>query len=411
MTIRGILKSVLLFLLFCSDGHGALAGGRPNAFSGGQNAFAGAVNPANAVWIEDRFDVGGFWLHQKSSLDNKDNNPLFLPGKTDLTYKTKNLFTGDMAIHKKGHLGCYEGSISLATYTTPNLVSLRTKEAFPIVGTTPIRLEHKIQAVSLIFSLKYNAAHSFGVSVDYFYFSHLRNGFQRSDNALRSVSPGHVTNNGMDHSGGIGMTIGWRWNITKALTFGAAFAKKSYTGQFRKYRGYEPHHAKNYIPASFGAGFNYQFSPRVSGRLEVLWSNLGNLPSANNNVLPDGSLNLNKRGSNKSPGPGTQDATYINFGMGYLVNPMFSLGAGLSHRIKLPRKSSNFLSRAYMRQVIYDLLSLGANFNYLKHDFFFSFSYGFNNRITGKMPAEIRGGKFVSEKQNASLSISWGYRY
>ncbi len=411
------MLKLLLFLCLstlCSTAYGALAGGRPNAFSEGQNAFAGVVNPANAVWIEDRFDLGAFWIHHESSLNNRDNNPLFIPGKADLNYKTKNLFTADAAIQKgaKFKIGCktYDYSIGLATYTTPSLLKLRTKQPVPSAGTTPLLIYNKVETISAIFSFKFNARYSIGMSVEYFYFSHRRNGFQNSDNPLRSVSPGHVTNRGMDHSSGIGFTIGWRWNITKRLQFGAAWAKKSYCGQYRKYRGYEPYHAQNYMPQMFGAGFRYLFSSKLAGRIEMLWSNQSNLPNSNNNILPDGSLNLHKRGSKKSPGPGAQDATYLNIGMGYKVNTILGVGIGWSHRIKLSR-SSNMLSHTYRFQTVYDVLSLGANISYQKHDVFISFSYGFKNRVAGHMPQEIGGGRFIAEKEFSSLSFSWGYRY
>src|SRR4051812_25496251 len=82
--------------------YGMVAGGRPNSISGGHNAFAGVVNPSNAVLITDRFDIGMFLVHQKSIFNNKDNNPLFSPGKTNLTYRAEYLCTGDAAIHKRG---------------------------------------------------------------------------------------------------------------------------------------------------------------------------------------------------------------------------------------------------------------------------------------------------------------------
>lgn len=403
-------KIVFIFILiaFSVKAHGTLAGGRPNAFSEGQNSFAGVVNPANAIWIKDRFDVGVFWFYQKSSLNNRDNNPLFVPGKMDFTYKTKNRFTADAAIQKKI---TPDFSIGLAYSSVPSYTSLRTKTPIPISGTTPVVIFNNIETLSAIFSHKINECHSIGISGEYYYFSHKRNGYQNSDNPRRSVSPGHVTNNGMDHSHGFGLTLGWRWNITKSLNFGAAYAKKSPCGQYRKYRGFEPHHAKNYIPQTFGAGFRYLFSPKIAGRLEVLWTNLGNLPGANNNVLPDGRLNQNKRGSRKSPGPGLQDATYINIGLGYKWNEILSFGTGFSHRIKL-HKGSNFISHTYTFQTIYDILSFGANINYKCHDLFMSASYGFRNRVSGNMPVVIGGGgKFTAEKTTASLSFSWGYLY
>lgn len=404
------LFTVCLLVIYATA-DGALAGGRPNAISEGQNAFAGVVNPANAVWIADRFDVGVFLVHQKSSLTNEDNNPFFPPGKIGLTHHSKYLFSPDCAIHKRFNLKGHDASLSLAAYSTPSQIKLRTKQPLPLSGTTPLFVTNKTEVLSAVFSFKIASGHSLGFSIDYFYFSHRRNGFQNSDNPLRSVSPGHVTNNGVDHSSGIGFSLGWRWNITENLKFGLAWIKKSYCGQYRKYRGYEPHHAKNYIPQTVGAGFSYRFTPKLAGRLEVLWVNLGNLPGANNNVLSNGQLNFNKRGSKKSPGPGLQDATYINLGIGYQLNEMLSLGVSYSHRIKLKRKHSTILSRTYILQTNYDILALGADFRYKKHNLFFIYSYSFKNRSSGLMPIEVGGGHFTGRKQQTSFSFSWGYLY
>lgn len=407
------LTIILFFVLnLMSDTvYGTLAGGRPNAISGGHNAFAGVVNPANAVWIEDRFDVGLFWVYQRSSLDNRNDNPLFPPGKINLTYKANDLITADAAVHKRFKIKKYEISITLATYTTPGNLKLRTKDPIPIAGTTPILVKDKTQVISSIFSLKFNEQHSIGFSLDYFYLSHRRDGFQNSDNPLRSVSPGHVTNNGMDHSTGIGLSLGWRWNITKFLTFGLAFVKKSDVGQYRRYRGYEPRHAKNYIPETAGAGFTFRLTQKMAGRLEVLWTDLGNLPNANNSILPNGKLNTHKRGSKRSPGTGLQDATFINLGLGYQVNSMLAIGAGLSHRIRLARKSRYIISHSYRLQTLYDIVTFGIDFKYRRHDFFLALSHGFENRESGIMPLLIGGGKFISKKSYDSLSLSWGYLF
>lgn len=410
-SIRWAIQLIFFLNFMSSNIYGMVAGGRPNSISGGHNAFAGVVNPANAVWIDDRFDIGMFLIHQKSSLNNQSNNPRFNPGKIYLTYKAEYIFTGDAAIHRRGKVKGYECSFSLATYTTPGYIKLRTKNPIPIAGTTPIRLEDRTQVISSIFSLKLNKKHSIGISLDYFYLSHLRNGFQNSDNSLRSVSPGHVTNKGRDHSQGVGLTLGWRWDINKSLTFGFAFIKKSYVGQYRKYRGYEPHHGRNYIPETIGGGFTYKFTQKVAGRLEILWTKFGDLPNSNNTISSNGVLNTNKRGSNKSPGTGLQDATFINLGLGYKVNTRLSLGTGFSHRIKLSRNSPYIISHSYIRQTIYNLLTFGANFNYHPHDFFLTLSHGFENHQSGYMPEQLGGGKFTSKKSYNSLSIAWGYLY
>lgn len=401
----------LFFLLMTSSAYGMLAGGRPNSISGGHNAFAGVVNPANAVWIKDRFDIGTLIVHQQSTLNNEDDNPRFPPGKFNMAYKVGWLFTADAAVHKHiNTFGC-DSTVTLATYTTPGYTKVRTKYPFTVTGTTPIYVQSKTQVASLIYSLKLNESHSVGISLDYFYLSHQRNGFQNSDNPVRSVSPGHVTNNGMDHSSGLGLGIGWRWVINKKVDFGIAFVKKSYVGQFRKYRGFEPDHAKNYIPATLGGGFTYKFNEKIAGRIEVLWTGYGSLPNANNTLLRNGQLNTNKRGSHKSPGAGLQDATFLNIGLGYKVNSWLSFGSGYSHRFRIPRRSHLIISHSYIRQTIYDLATLGANFNFDPHDFYITFSHGFKNRQSGYMPDQIGGGKFSSSKSTNALSLAYGYLY
>lgn len=390
-----MLKYLLILTLLTASAYGVLAGGRPNSISGGLNAFAGVVNPANAVWIDDRVDVGGYLIYQNSKRD-----------QIHLTYRSHYLLSADFAVHKKVKFNTTECSFSLATYTTPTHTKLRTKRAIQGVGTTPIELFNQVKGTSAIFALKLNQQHSIGFSLDYFDFSHKRNGFQGADNALRSISPGHVTNNGIDHSYGFGLGLGWRWNISKNLSFGAAYVKKSYCGQYRKYRGFEPHHAENYIPQTFGAGFSFRLNEKFSGRLECLWTNLGNTPGANNNVLPNGQLNLNKRGSRKSPGPGLQDATLINAGLGYKWNKMLSFGLGLSHRIKL--RSKNAVSHTYTGQTIYDFIAFGSNFKWEKHDAFLTAVYGLKNRETKYL---MGGRRVVSEKRQATLSAAWGYLY
>ena len=136
-----VIPLLVALSLWNASVYGTLAGGRPNSISGGQNAFAGVVNPANAVWIPDRLDIGFFGVHQRSSLDNRDDNPLFPAGKINQSYKVEFLTTEDAAIHKRGKAKGHECSFSLATYTTPGYAKVRTKDPFLITGTTPIFIE------------------------------------------------------------------------------------------------------------------------------------------------------------------------------------------------------------------------------------------------------------------------------
>lgn len=405
---------VAVLCLLSIEGYCTLAGGRPNTFSGGINAFAGVVNPANAVFVPDRVDVGAYLVHQNSTLNNKDNNPRLPPGKTDLTYKCKDLFTFDAAVNKHLPKSLFKGesdaTLSLASYTLPTNTKIKTKVPFPSAGTTPIKVKNKIEALSVVFSYKINNSHAIGCSLDYFLFSHLRNGYQNSDNALRSVSPGNVTNNGMSHASGLGLALGWRWNITNRIAFGIAWTKKTYAGQYKKYRGYEPRFAENFTPETVGAGFGFKLTEKIAGRIEMLWTDYGNLPGKNNNILKNGLPNISRKGSKHSPGPGLQDATLINLGMGYKVNEALSFGAGYSHRLK-GSKSKNMLSHSYRFQTIYDIVTFGIDYKLEKHEVLLVLSKGLENKVSGHLPAFAGGGKLVTSRETASLSLSYGYQY
>ena len=212
---------VIGLLLFSSQADGFLAGGRPNSFSGGINAFAGISNPANAVLIPDRWDVGFYWIHQKSNFNNFDNNFRLPPGKTDTSYHKKNIFTYDAAITRQIKIPKLEAaSVGLAFYFAPNPTAIQTKESIPFLGTTPFGVRKQTRVISGIFSFKLNQSHSFGLSVDYFFLSYSREGNQNTDNPERSVSPGNVTNNGTDHSSGPGISLGWHWKISSKLSLG-----------------------------------------------------------------------------------------------------------------------------------------------------------------------------------------------
>ena len=226
-----------------------------------------------------------------------------------------------------------------------------------------------------------------------------------------SVSPGNVTNRGKDRSSGVGWSLGWRWKAHPKLAFGLVFSKKNYVGQYRKYRGYEPDHAKNFMPMTLGGGVTYQFSKKLAGRLELLWSQLGALPNANNTLDSDGKFNLHKKGSKESSGPGLQNSTYLNMGLGYAPFTGCAFGIGFSHRFKHARHSPYLISHGYMRQVVYDLITLGANVRSGSHDWFISLSHGLPNHQSGKMPYAIGGGKFSSVKHYDTCSLAWGYIY
>lgn len=409
------MKKILLLLSISSTALAMLAGGRPNTFSEGNNAFAGVVNPANAVWLTDRFDIGAYYVHQKSSLTNRDNNPLFPKGKLDLSYGTKNLFTTDFAFLKLFKVPfsskTFESSVTLAGYTVPGSLKVGTKNPLPFAGTTPILVSNKTEVISAIFSIKLNQSHSFGVSVDFLRLSHLRNGFQNSDNPLQSVSPGHVTNNGTDRANGVGCSVGWRWNITKALSFGAAYVKKCDCGHFSKYRGFEPKHAKCGVARTLGGGFTYRFGGKFAARAETLWTNLADSSGANGSISQDGRLNPHKKGSKNAPGPGLQDALFINLGVGAKLHDMFVMGIGYSHRMKWARNSPYFFAQSYAQQTIFDILSLGSMLIYKRHELFLVYSYGFKNEVSGIVPETLGGGTLHSQKRNMTFSASWGYKF
>src|SRR6185312_15062137 len=113
--------------------------------------------------------------------------------KLDLTHGTRNLFTADAAIHKQFKLKIGEkdvdSSFSLAAYSLPTYVKLRANKVIAFTGTTPLMISFRTDVLSAVFSFKLNSCHSIGFTIDYYYLTHRRDGYQNFDNPLKSVSP------------------------------------------------------------------------------------------------------------------------------------------------------------------------------------------------------------------------------
>jgi hypothetical protein len=57
------------------------------------------------------------------------------------------------------------------------------------------------------------------------------------------------------------------------------------------------------------------------------------------------------------------------------------------------------------------MLTLGSNYKTEKQEFFLAVSRGFRNKVSGRMPEPLGGGRFVAERETVSVSFSWGYFY
>jgi long-chain fatty acid transport protein len=69
-----------------------------------------------------------------------------------------------------------------------------------------------------------------------------------------SGTPNRVSNQGEDGAATAGFSLGWKWQITPELAWGAGYRSKTWTEKHREYRGLIPDGGRLELPAIWGAG-------------------------------------------------------------------------------------------------------------------------------------------------------------
>lgn len=276
------------------------------------------------------------------------------------------------------------------------------------MGDTKAGLEYIHEVIAPVFSLRIDESHCIGISFDVHLQRAKVKGLENFDNLLLTVSPNHVTNRGNAYSSGVGVTLGWKWQFTEALTFGATYRSKVTMSKLHKYKGLLAQHGKLNTPEQWGLGLAYQYLPCSTITFDVVWINWHSVKSFHDPL--NNHHKTEKLGSNKGPGFGFQNQIFYRFGIDYAVNEHWTVRAGFRHTNPFIRKTQTFINMLTC-DTIENFVTIGATFTYISDEISLFYAHGIENTIHGKsdIPSSLGGGKVNLTESKDLLGLSWGH--
>jgi long-chain fatty acid transport protein len=339
-----------------------------------QDSLSAAYNPANAVDVCDRMDIGftAAYFRYRAIVEG---NRIPVPGggfvSADGSYRARSrwLYAPDMGFKK----GFCDNTIAVGIISYDRVaVKTRYNKPVPfIVGTTRPGLEVIKYTIApyIAYKFEFCGQQSFGITLD-FNIQRLKvNGLEVFKFPQLSIHPQHVTNKGYDWSFGIGTTLGWKWHITDCFAVGVTYRPQTHVGRFHRYSGFTPEESAFKMPNLIAFGFAWRWMPcsTIAGDITRLGAH---------EVRTDGNavqeLELSgvanppvqfkpghKLGDRHGTGFGLRNIIIYRIGIDYEVNECFTIRAGYRHDQGAIPASQTF-ANALLTQCVEDYISCGA---------------------------------------------------
>ncbi|MBA3602131.1 MAG: outer membrane protein transport protein [Parachlamydiaceae bacterium] len=379
-----------------------------------QDAFAGAYNPAAIVDAENRADVGFAWTRERATSEITPGFPE--EGTKESLYlssfdSSPNLYNAEFGINKVFNTticgGCWDWAVGVVGYNQ-DYIKTSYDKSIPIFGKKKPGLEFIHEIISPVASIRINRCHSLGISLDVHLQRFKVNGLKTLASTKFSNSPTNVTNRGYDYSSGVGVSIGWKWDIMEALTLGATYHSKTSMRKFHKYKGLLAQEGRLDSPERYGLGLAYQYLPNSTITFDFEWINWHGVRSLHN---PLDLANSDKLGSKRGSGFGFRNQIFFGVGVDYAINEFWIVRIGYRHTNTALRNTQTTLN-ILTCETIDNYLTLGATYTWKCNEFTLYFAHGFENDINGKtqIPKKIGGERIVRLREsNNTLGLSWGY--
>lgn len=412
------LTAVMATNGYFSHGYGIKAkamGGA--AVAVGQDAFAGANNPAAAAWAGNRLEVGADIFKPMRSAGrtgggfdgraDSDMNTFVIPEfgynraiNNDLAFNLSVYGNGGLNTrYPGGQLNCGAGP------ATGNLLC-----GNGILGVDLVQL-----VIAPTLAYKLDAKHSVGVSPLLTYQQFKSYGLQAFDNAPGfpplTGSPGNVTNNGYDRSTGVGVRVGYMGKLSDQVKIGASYSPKTNMKKFEKYSGLFAGQGGFDIPANFTVGMSLQATPDVLLALDyqrIKYSGVASVGNPSSNQAPLGSSN--------GPGFGWSDIGVVKLGVQWKVDPKLTVMAGFN-KGQNPIRSRDVTFNILAPGVVTTHLTLGGAYALSANtEVTATYMHARNNSVSGSslfnglVGPGAGGTETIRLKQN-SLGVQFGWRY
>lgn len=328
------------------------AGG--TAIASPRDSLSIAANPANALSLGHRLDVGVEVFRPDRSASIVGNG--FGPDETFDGNGAENFFVPEFGYVRQ--LGD-NVAVGIAVYGNGGMNTDYASNPFARFGATGeagVNFAQLFIAPTVAFRVA--EGHSLGVSAIIVGQAFSAKGL--APFAAASSDPGNFTDRGTDTAFGFGVRVGWLGQLTDRLRAGAYYQSRAYMQEFDKYRGLFEDEGSFDAPSNFGVGVNYALTDAVSFAFDVRRINFSEVDAVGNTLSPLLVSGI-PFGASGGPGFGWEDATSYKFGVDWRASESLTLRAGYNYAENPIPADQTFLN-ILAPGVVEDQFTLGATY-------------------------------------------------
>jgi long-chain fatty acid transport protein len=299
------------------------------------NAFAGANNPATAVFAGNRMEAGVDLFMPDRGMSRSGDTGGAAPGSN----VSINSDSKHFLIPEFGYIKKFDDKTSYGVTVYGNGGMNTDYASSPILSPTNAKMGVDLMQliVAPTASFKLDANSSVGVSPLLVYQTFKADGI--SHFAGMSNNSNSLSNNGKDSSTGIGVRLGYFSKLNSTLSVGASYSPKIKMSSMDKYSGL---FAGNFdIPENYVLGLNLAVTPTLNLALDYQRINYGdvkaignptsNLVTCANGGGAAGSASASCLGGASGPGFGWSNINVIKLGAEWRYSKQLMLRAGYNH--------------------------------------------------------------------------------
>ncbi len=385
------------------NGMGAKAKGAGGvAIAMAEDAVAIAANPAAAVELGNRFDIGfevfvpkrGAEVSKSAAFDGEWSgngaNPFILP---ELAYvrQLNDTFAAGIVINGNGGMNTkYE------------------RNPFgPDAGFGPAGVNLRQIFITPTLAARLGEGHSIGVSPILMLQSFSMTGIQPfTQFPGLSAAPTKMTNQGDDWSTGAGLRVGYLGQLGPAVKFGAFYQTKVWAKPFESYAGLFANGGDFDVPASWGGGISVKATDKLTLGADYKRIEYSGVASVGNPLAFDLPF-----GADGGPGFGWQDIDVVKFGAVYQANDKLTLRVGYG-RSDNPVPGSQAFLNLLAPGVVTDHFTAGATVKLnskLELSGYVMHAPRNDVRGIGAIPADFGGGDVNIHLAETATGLSLGF--
>lgn len=377
-----------------------------------QDALTAGTNPAAAVYVGNRVDVGIDWFHPDRGSEINGNMFPGVDGSYDANNK-QDFFIPELAANLMLNEGLAFG-ISMfgrggmnTAYTTP----------VPLFGQTSPGVDLSQLFIVPAVAVKLSENHAIGIGVDIAWQRFEATGLEFFANGMMSSDSANVTNNDYASSYGIGVRVGWLGRLNRMLSLGASYQSRTYMSELDEYAGLFAEQGDFDIPSSFTAGIALTPSEKTAMAFDVSHIRYSEVNAVANPLLPN--LYQAQMGTDDGAGFGWEDVTVFKVGLAHQLMEPLTLRAGYNYG-QQPIPASETLFSILAPGVVEHHVTLGATLEISpRAEITAAYMHAFEKTLEGEgsiiagMPDQggMGGGEADLTMSEDSFGLAFGMRF